>query len=79
MENGDTQVWLGLIERALDGFDDLDDSQIEDNMQVARSIMAQLSDSRRSPGLVALLIIQIQAMVEDEAEKRRLAYDPAFA
>ena len=79
MEHDDSQEWLSLIERALVGFDDLDESQLEENMQIARSIMVQLSDSRRSPNLVALLMIQLQALLEDEAEKKDLAYDPAFA
>jgi hypothetical protein len=79
MENDDSQAWLSLIEHALVGFDDLDDSQIEENMRVARSILVQLSDSSRSPNLVALLIIQLQAMVEEEEKMERLAYDPAFA
>jgi hypothetical protein len=48
-------------------------------MRVARSILVQLSDSSRSPNLVALLIIQLQAMVEEEEKMERLAYDPAFA
>ena len=75
MEDGEREQWLSLVTDALTSVDDLDDAQMEENMQIAASIWTQLKDNERSPNIVALMVLQLQSIAEEEDTSK---YDIAF-
>jgi hypothetical protein len=74
MAESEKREWRSLFEKSLNLVSEASEGEIESNIEIALDIKRSLEGAKISPGLVALLLIQLEDLEQDA-----VPYDYAWA